>query len=531
MEISERVQATPVRAQVDGADIWVRPDPAVSSHRVSVPPASLEDTAADAARLLRVLNEKWPRAGHRIDLEVLRTVPETLRKTEGSVMAVARFGEVIAVTEQSTKPLLGLAVDMGTTNIGVLLVDVRSGRTLASEGVENPQTVHGGDVITRIGFARSSPASAAGLRDCLVTAINEVAAELCAGQSMRPDQIADIVVVGNTVMHHMLLGLPVDALGSVPFAPVLGDALDVKARAIGIDAMPSAYVNMLPNIAGFVGSDHTAVLLAIAADSEDQTVLALDIGTNTEVTLIHQGSLSSASCPSGPALEAGHITCGMRSAPGAIESVEISDGGVRLKTIGDTSPVGICGSGVLDATAQLVRAGVIGNTGRMHDSHPRVRNHNGRREFILADEQETGGEAVVFTQADVRAVQLAKGAIRAAITVLLENAGLEESQIDQVVLAGAFGNYLNLASAVQIDLLPALPLDRFAQIGNAAGIGAKLALISYPHRAEARTIATQSSYFELASDSRFNSVFMQAMNFPIRLTWPWPPPGQAYAAS
>jgi len=285
---------------------------------------------------------------------------------------------------------------------------------------------------------------------------------------------------------------------------------------VGIKAMPGAYVHMLPNIAGFVGGDHTAMLLAIGSDRDEKTVVALDIGTNTEMSLIHDGRLSSISCPSGPALEGGHIRCGMRSGRGAIESVKICGDEIRIETIDDSPPVGICGSGVLDVTAQLYLAGIVSPTGRMTKEHPRVRMRDGQPEFVLVDESETQGAAIVFNQRDVRAVQLAKGAIRAGIRVLLEQAGVQEEQIDQVIIAGAFGNYIDLASAVAIDMLPNLPLDRFAQIGNAAGIGAKLALVSYPHRATAQRIAARSHYIELAGSAHFNRSFMRAMRFPNR---------------
>ena len=432
------------------------------------------------------------------------------------MVAIVRFGEIIGVIPPGKGPLPGLAVDIGTTNIGVLLVDLRNGRTLASRAVENPQTSHGADVITRIGKARSSPERQKQLHDLVVGGINDAVRELCDSQSLSPDQIVDVVVAGNTVMHHLLLQLPVEHLGAVPFVAASTSAIDVKARDIGIETAPGAYVHAIANIAGFVGGDHTAMLLAIGSDHEEKTVVALDIGTNTEISLIDKGRLLTISCPSGPALEGRHIRCGMRSAPGAIESVEIAGDRVRFKTIGNAPPVGICGSGVVDATAQLYLSEVVTRTGRMIREHPRVRIRDGQPEFILADEREAQGTAIVFNQRDVRAVQLAKGAIRAGIQVLLDDAGLREDQIDQVIIAGAFGNYIDLASAVAIGMLPDLPLDRFAQVGNAAGIGAKLALVSYPHRATAQSIAASSQYIELAGSVRFNRAFMRAMRFPDR---------------
>ena len=514
VEVSARAGAVPLRSEVESEDVWVRPDPAVRLYPVTVAAPTLEHPVADDHRLMDALNEKWPGTCSRIDLDVLRKMPAMLREHGGQAVAVVRFGEVIGLLPPGKGPLPGLAIDIGTTNIGVLLVDLRNGRTLASRATENPQARFGGDVITRIGKARSSREIQKQLHDLVVAGINEAASELCQSQSLDPEQIADVVVAGNTVMHHLFLQLPVEYLGAVPFVAACASATDVKARDIGIKAMPGAYVHALPNIAGFVGGDHTAMLLAIGSDHEEKTVVALDIGTNTEISLIDKGRLLSIACPSGPALEGGHIRCGMRSAPGAIESVEISGDRVKIRTIGNAPPIGICGSGVLDATAQLYLAGVVSPTGRMKKVHPRVRLQDGQPEFVLADEREAQGTAIVFNQRDVRAVQLAKGAIQAGIQVLLEDAGLREDQIEQVIIAGAFGNYIDLASAVAIGMLPDLPLDRFAQVGNAAGIGAKLALVSYPHRATAQSIATGSHYFELAGSVRFNKAFMHAMRFP-----------------
>ncbi|HVB85560.1 MAG TPA: ASKHA domain-containing protein [Candidatus Dormibacteraeota bacterium] len=514
VEISERARATPLRTEVESEDVWVRPDPSVRLYPVTVAAPSLEHPEADDNRLLFALNEKWPGTCSRIDLDALRRLPVTLRALAGQVVAVVRFGEVIDIVPTTKAPLPGLAVDIGTSNIGVLLVDLRNGRTLASRAMENPQTRHGADVITRIGKARASTERQKQLHDLVVAAINEVARELCESQSLTTDQIVDVVVAGNTVMHHFLLRLPVDYLGAVPFVAASARAVDVKARDIGIRAAPGAYVHAIANIAGFVGGDHTAVLLAVGADEEKKTVVALDIGTNTEISLLHQGRLLSISCPSGPALEGGHIRCGMRSAPGAIESVRISGDRVDIKTIANARPIGICGSGVVDAAAQLYMAGVVSRTGRMVRDHPRVRMRDEQPEFVLADERATNGPPIVFNQRDVRAVQLAKGAIRAGIQVLLEEESLSEAQIDQVIVAGAFGNYIDLASAVAIGMFPNLPLDRFAQVGNAAGIGAKLALVSYPHRAAAQSLAARSHYIELAGSGRFNHAFMRAMRFP-----------------
>lgn len=523
VEIPARAQAIASRTQVESEDVWVQPDPVVRAYRITVDPPTLTDPAGDDERLKRSLNAKWPGVGHRLDLRVQQLLPGALRAWDGNVDVVCRFGEVIGILPPTKAPLLGLAVDIGTTNIGVLLVDLRTGRTLASQGIENPQSVHGGDVITRLGYARASAEALLEMQQLVVGGINTVARALCAAQGASTDHIADIVVAGNTAMHHFILNLPVKYLAAVPFAPAVSGAVDVRARSLGLEAMAGAFVHALPNIAGFVGGDHTAVLLAISSREERKTVIALDIGTNTEISLLHHGALWSLSCPSGPALEGGHIRYGMRSAPGAIETVSIEHGEVRLKTIDEQPPVGICGSGVLDICAQLYLAGVTTMTGRMNAAHPRVRFAPRRKEleFLLAPAAESGtGKDITFTQGDVRSVQLATGAIRAGIEMLLAEAGLTAEQLDQVIIAGAFGNYIDVSSAVTIGMLPKLPLDRFAQIGNAAGIGAKLALISHAHRAEAVTAARGSHYLELSGSARFNTAFMHSMSYPKQLPKP-----------
>jgi uncharacterized 2Fe-2S/4Fe-4S cluster protein (DUF4445 family) len=514
--VSARSLAAPTRTEVESEDVYVRPDPVVRCIRGTVQPGTLTRPAGDDKRLKNTLNEKWPGAGHAIDVAVQKIMPQILRAAQGKVEAISRFGEIVGLVPQKKGPLLGLAVDVGTTNIGVWLVDLRNGRTLQTTGFENPQGPLGADVITRLGYARKSPAALEKIQKLIIDRLNQAIAAITAERGLGPELITDVVIAGNTAMHHLLIGLPVNYLAVVPFIPAVSGAVDIKARDIGLHVMPGAYVHLLPNIAGFVGGDHTAVLLAIGSKQERHTVVVLDIGTNTEISLIHQGRLSSVSCPSGPAFEGGHIRCGMRSAPGAIESVKIRGDDVTLKTIEHSPPVGICGSGVLDTVAQLHLAGITTVTGKMNTGHPRVRRPEGKRdlEFVLVDEASGGGEAIVFTQSDVRSVQLAKGAIHAAIRVLLEAADITEEQLDQVIIAGAFGSYIDINSSIAIGMLPDLPLERYAQIGNAAGIGAKLALVSHAHRSEAEAIADSCNYLELAGSNRFNKLFMQSMYFP-----------------
>ena len=318
-------------------------------------------------------------------------------------------------------------------------------------------------------------------------------------------------LVGNTAMHHLFLGLPVAQLALAPYVPSASMALDYKARDFGLRFASGAYVHLLPNIAGYVGGDHVAVLLALKAAGIQGLTLALDIGTNTEVSLIDGNRISSVSCASGPAFEGYQIKHGMRAGKGAIEKVRISDGEIQYQTIDAAPPVGICGSGVLDILAQMYSSGIVDKGGRILEGHPRVRDQNGYREFVLIDEKEMGGRpAIVVTQEDIRHLQLAKAAIRTGIQILLDVNDKSENEIDNIIIAGAFGSYIDLSSAITIGMLPNLPLSRYRQVGNAAGTGARLALISSAMRAESRNLASQVHYVELGTASQFNDTFIRA---------------------
>lgn len=405
---------------------------------------------------------------------------------------------------------LGLAIDIGTTKLAVYVVDLDSGLTLASRGEMNPQIAHGEDVIARLVYARKSPANARKLQEMVVDSLNGLVTGACADTDAGPDEILEAVAVGNTAMHHLLLNLPVDQLAVSPFEPAVSEAIDVPSGDIGLHIAPGAYVHALPNIAGFVGADHVAMLLATGITTADDTVMALDIGTNTEVSLVGSGEAFCVSCASGPAFEGAHIKFGMRAAPGAIESVEIDGNTVRYQTIGGVPPVGICGSGILDALAQLHRNGIINSRGRMGD-HPGVREDDGNREFVLVSEEERGGQpAITITQDDVRELQLAKGAIRTGINVLFQSANCNELDLDQIIIAGAFGSYIDVTSASTIGMLPSLKADKFRQVGNAAGTGARLALISREKRQQANDLAKKNHYVELSTYADFMKIFVDA---------------------
>ncbi len=500
------------RTQVEGLPVSVPLEPLVRACPVELSPPTLSDPGADADRLLDAIERQHGLRCHNVDVAVLRALPDALRAWGWRCQAAVRGSEVVGLSQLSSS-LLGLAVDLGTTKIAGYLVDLGTGMTLTSAGAMNPQIAYGEDVVSRLGVAISSADGARQMQTLVVEALNGLASELCAQADCQREQVVEAVVVGNTAVHHLFLGLPVEHLAHSPFVPVVAGPLDVKARDLGLGLAPGAYVHLLPNVAGYVGGDHVAALLATEPWRSSGPVLLLDIGTNTEVSLTKGETITAVSCPSGPAFEGGHIRDGMRAAPGAIERLRIPTGRdeVQYQTIDDAPPVGICGSGILDAVAQLYLAGVVDQSGRMRDGHSRVRSREGHREFVLVSEEERGGHpALAITQGDVREVQLAKAAIRAGIQVLLEATGCSEGDLEQVIIAGAFGSYIDVSSAMDTGMLPALPLDRFRQVGNAAGAGARLALVSTRKRAEAQALASRVRYVELATASGFSQAFLQA---------------------
>lgn len=504
VQVAPRSLAPVVRTDTaaGGATEILALDPLVEGHDVDLPPATLDDTRADLDRLADALALPDLAA----DLAVARVVPQALRGNGWSVRAFVGGGRLVAVAPRG-RHALGLAIDLGTTNIAAFLVDLRNGLRLASLGIENPQTAWGGDLISRINHAAADPAAAEDLRAAAVDGINGLAHDLCAATGAEPADIVDVAVCANTAMHHLLLGLPVRQLGRAPFVAALREATEVRARDLGLVTAPGASVHLAPNIGGFVGGDHVAALLATAPHwRERATSLVMDIGTNTEISLIHRGAILSASCPSGPALEGGNISCGMRAAEGAIERVTAVDGRLWATTIDGKPAVGVCGSGVLDAVAALRRAGAVDEGGRLAADHPDVAEAQGGRAAVLAPE-------VHFTQHDVRALQLAKSAIRTGVAVLLDEAGLAERDIERFIVAGAFGAHVGIESGIAIGLFPPLPLERFEQVGNAAGMGVRQLLASRRARDEARRLAAHCRYVELSTRADFQKRFLRNIRF------------------
>jgi len=510
LRVPSESMSSPQRTQVNGKDVPVDLDPSTTAYHLKMLAPSLTDLQGDTERVLESLSRQYQVQCHAIDLDVLRKASSQLRSWNWESIAVVRHEEIIAICPVGSRQL-GLAVDLGTTKIAAYLIDLSDGRTLTAKGIMNPQISFGEDVITRISYSMESPENRGRMRESVVDAINKMARNLCLEIGASPEEINEAVIVGNTAMHHMFLGLSVEQLARVPFVPALRQAIDTKARDVGLCFAPGSYIHLLPNIAGFVGADHVAMLLAIDLRKVVGISLAIDVGTNTEICLAVEGNLTSVSCASGPAFEGGHIKDGMRAASGAIERIQIKNSEVLYQTVDGAPPIGICGSGIIDILAQLYLNDILDGNGRMKDNCPQVRKVDGLREFVIVSEEErNGSDAITITQQDIRELQMGKAAIQVGIRALLESSGHSWEDVNTIIIAGAFGSYIDIANAIAIGMLPSLPLDRFKQVGNAAGMGAKLALLSLKKRAEAQAIAYQASYIELATTPNFMENFIDA---------------------
>jgi uncharacterized 2Fe-2S/4Fe-4S cluster protein (DUF4445 family) len=509
IDIPPESLTTPQRLQIEGQEMDVELAPRVKVLDVFLTAPSLTDLRSDVKRLNQSLQEQGI-APPKINLSTLQHLPDKLREQEWQVRLAMRGDEVVAVLPLADR-LLGLAIDIGTTKLAAYLVDLSSGETLAKSGAMNPQIGYGEDVISRIAYADQNEQGSTILQSKLVERLNEILKELCDQAMCLPEQIVDIVVVGNTAMHHLFAGLPVHQLGVAPYVPAINSPLDIPSGEIGLETATGSYVHMPPVIAGYVGADHVAMLLATDVWQSEDTIIALDIGTNTEITLTTNGRLLCCSCASGPAFEGAHIQDGMRAAPGAIERVQIEDMEIRLSTIGNEPPIGICGSGILDAVAEALSVGILEPAGRMREDHPLVRNQGREAEIVLVERE--GGRDIVVTRGDINELQLAKGAIRAGIDTLLNEAGLTHEDIDEIVLAGAFGTYLNPASTIKVGMFPPVSLEKINQVGNAAGVGAVRMLISMKEREKASAIFEKIEYIELTTHPNFYEMFLKALQF------------------
>jgi uncharacterized 2Fe-2S/4Fe-4S cluster protein (DUF4445 family) len=458
-------------------------------------------------------------------LDVLRRIPETLREDKKGLTLTTFLGHIVDIEPgDTTQAKYGMAFDIGTTSIVGSLVDLSTGESMASVGGVNPQAVFGGDLMSRISYAQFDTKKLATLRGRVLTSINDFIKEACEKADVPSSQIYKVVVAGNTCMHHMFLGIDTSYVGLAPYAPVMRKSIVLPARDIPLKQVPNAYICLLPIIAGFVGADTIAAILATRIHESDEIRVIADIGTNGEMVMGSKKGLMACSAPAGPALEGGQILHGMRAALGAVEAISIDDD-IHCEVVGNTPAIGICGSGLIDAAAKMLDANVLLPSGRYNDKKKEelsdklakrfIRDKDGLG-FVLVTGEESGkGEDIILTQMDIRQLQLAKAAIYSGILMLQEVMEVADEDISELMVAGGFGNFVNLESAVRIALLPALSLDKFTYVGNAAHIGAELALLSESERLQAEEIAANIEHVALATRMEYQDLFVHACKFGV----------------
>ncbi|MEM2875513.1 MAG: ASKHA domain-containing protein [Candidatus Bathyarchaeia archaeon] len=494
---------------IEGVEREVETEPYVRKVFLSLDGPNLSDVRSDCRRVLDSLREMYGVKSDRFDFIILSKLPETLRTSGWKVTLTISGDEIIDVEGGNTiDDAYGIAIDIGTSKIVGYLTDLKSGDLLETGFIENPQIDYGEDVISRVAYASKSNENLMRLHKLVVEGINRVISDLCVKAGCKRENIYEVTVVGNTAMHHLFLSLSPKFLGLSPYVPVISDSINAKAHTLSLDVNPSANIHILPVIAGFVGSDAVADIISTGIHKSDEVSMVVDVGTNTEVILGNKEFLTACSCASGPAFEGAHIKCGMKAVTGAIESVSIDSKTLEVKyrTIGGSTPIGLCGSGVIDSVAELFKLGIIDGRGRMIEQEvekSRVRVTDEGNEFVLVNKGEGGAKRdIVITQKDVREVQLAKSAIYTGCYTLMKK------------IAGAFGNYLNPFSAKLIGMIPDIPIERMRFVGNAAGAGARMALISKKVREESVEVARKINYVELALDPNFQIEFASATYLP-----------------
>jgi uncharacterized 2Fe-2S/4Fe-4S cluster protein (DUF4445 family) len=490
--------------------------PAVQKRVVELAEPSLADQRSDLERLLAALDDLEPR----VDLHALRKLPAVLRSSGFRVTAVLVDDVLVDVEPGDTGArAFGIAFDLGTTTVVATLLDLATGTPVAVGSMLNRQQPFGADVITRISATMLDPDALARLTAAAHATLDELAGEVCADAGVERREVYEIALAGNATMTALALGIDPEPLGVAPFVPATRTLPELRAADLGIAVHPGARAAVFPALGAYVGGDVVAGMLASGMDRDKRVRLFVDVGTNCEIVLSDGDRLLATAAPAGPAFEGAAIRCGMRAAPGAIEAVAIVDDEVVLQVIGDVAPSGLCGSGLVDAVAVLVDAGFVDASGRLvdavaaHGSRPalarRLVTVDGERVFVLDEASGT-----YLSQRDIRELQFAKAAIATGWRLLVEEAGLGASDVQQVLLAGSFGSYLSPAAAVRIGLVPALPVLRIVSAGNVAGEGAKMALLSLRERAGAQRLVEEVRYVELSDRPDFNDRFIDELAFP-----------------
>jgi len=523
VEVPEESRRGHHRLLAAGEERATKLRPAMTKAVIELPPATLADVRADDDRFLDVLR-KGARASSMMSPGAHRTLPGALR--DGSWLVTAtlfRGKEVVRVDPgDTTGELYGVAADIGTTKVVAYLIDLASGDVLATESMPNPQIPFGEDVMSRITFTTKTPDGNERLQKVILDGLNSLISKLSSSSGVPQENILEAMVVGNTAMHHIFFGIPAKHLASAPYAPAVRTSLVYDAGQMGVDIYPFGKVSSLPNVAGFVGADAIADLVSSGLYRDRQIGMMIDIGTNTEIIAGNKDRLVSCSCASGPAFEGAHVRFGMRASTGAIERVWIDPAtrDVRLRTIEDARPRGICGSGIVDAIAEMFRSGIIDPSGRIKDNKgdKRVRKGpDGVREYVLVWGKDTDtGEDITVAQHDIEEIQLAKAAIFTGVSTLMRKLGVKCQDLKRVYAAGAFGTYVDASSAVTIGMYPDVPVTRIRFVGNAAGSGARMALKSTHVRDLAEKLSKKVEYIELAAEKDFQSEFAKAMFLPHR---------------
>jgi len=499
-------------------------EPSVRKRFIELPPPSVHDLRSDMDRLKDALRQEGEEL--EIALEHARALPGLLRAERFRVTVVLHDDTVQGLERgDTTDSIWGVAFDVGTTTIVGALVNLQTGRREGIASRTNPQVHFGDDVVSRISYTEQNPGGLAELNRRLIDCMNDIILELATAAGADLKRIYEVTAVGNTTMTHIMLGVDPSPIAHAPYVSVFREAVDVPAHSMGLDVNAHANLHVLPNVAGFVGSDTVAVILASGMMHSDAVRIAIDIGTNGEVVIGNRDRLIACSCAAGPAFEGARIRHGMRATEGAISKVALNEE-VDVSVIGGGRASGLCGSGLVDAVAELLRLGLVDPTGRMRagDDLPAgvpdgirraVVSHADQPAFALVDAHSSKtGEPILLTQRDVREAQLAKGAIWAGMQVISAEFGTRPEEVSQVLLAGGFGNFIRRSRAKRIGLLPDLPTSRIDFIGNAAAVGARIALNSRACRAEAEAISRKIEYVELANRPDFQTLFMDAMLFP-----------------
>ena len=490
---------------------------------------SLDDQRSDWERIKDELSLKKIEniSNLKISLQILKKIPILIRKADFKITVTICNDEIIDLEcGNKAKKSYGIAFDIGTTTVVGYLIDLGSGEELSAIAKTNPQVIHGDDVISRIEFAQKQKDGLKELQKEIVITLNEIIRETTQKAEIDKSNIYETVIVGNTCMHHLFLGLNPINLAPSPYIPVIKENLSLKVKDIpGLSLNPAANIFMLPNISAFVGADILAGILSTSMWREDKTVLLVDLGTNGEVVLGSKGELWACSTAAGPAFEGARISSGMRAVGGAIDKVKIDNKFIIYKVIEDGKVRGICGSGLIDLIAELLKLGLINKSGKLIDKEEGnselsemirkriIKGQKGNKFLLVRGKETENGKPIYLTQRDIREVQLAKAAIYAGIKILLKEVNIPLRDIQEIFLAGAFGNFIDKKSAVKIGLLPNLTLKKIESVGNAAGRGAEITLCSKKMREVGEEIYKKVKYVELSSRPDFQKEFMEAMFF------------------